>query len=100
IGCAVHWRGAVPKGRMYATAREKLIECAALVRAIQLGDLDRIIIPDSPLDVLAQQIVASCAAEEWNEDDLFALVRRAMPYRDLWRETYDSIVQMLSEGIA
>src|SRR5438105_654963 len=100
IGRAGHWRGAVPKGRVYATTRDELIECAALVRAIQLGDLDRIIIPDSPLDVLAQQIVASCAAEEWNEDDLFALVRRAMPYRDLSRETYESIIEMLSEGIA
>ncbi len=100
IGRAGHWRGAVPKGRVYATTRDELIECAALVRAIQLGDLDRIMIPDSPLDVLAQQIVATCAAEEWNEDDLFALVRRAMPYRDLSRETYESIIEMLSEGIA
>src|SRR5438309_4858035 len=100
IGRAGHWRGAIPKGRIFATTRDELVECAALMRAIQHGDLDRIIIPDSPLDVLSQQIVASCAAEEWNEDDLFALVRRAMPYRDLSRETYESIIEMLSEGIA
>ena len=57
-------------------------------------------IPEAPLDVLAQQIVAACAAEEWQEDDLFALVRRAYPYRNLARADFDEIVEMLSEGIA
>ena len=100
IGRAGHWRGAIPKGRIFATTRDELVECAALMRAIQHGDLDRIIIPDSPLDVLSQQIVACCAAEEWREDDLFAMVRRASPYRNLTRETFDSILQMLSDGMA
>jgi len=100
IGRAGHWRGAVPKGRIFGMTRDELMECAALVRAIQKGDLDRIMIPDAPLDVLAQQIVASCAAEEWKEDELFALVRQAYPYRNLSREQFDSILQMLSEGIS
>ena len=100
VGRSGHWRGAVPKGRLFATTRDDLMECAALVRAIKLGDLDRLIIPESPLDVLAQQIVAACAAEEWSEDDMFALARRAYPYRGLKRETFDSILEMLSEGIA
>ncbi len=162
VGRSGHWRGAVPKGRFFAGTRDDLLECAALVRAIQLGDLDRLIIPDAPLDILAQQIVAACAAEGttsrvaraprprtpeaasvvenskaefwsshsvgaedvalatvdtragrtrhtdnpepteggWDEDDLFALVTRAYPYRNLSRETYDSILEMLSEGIA
>jgi ATP-dependent Lhr-like helicase len=100
VGRSGHWRGAVPKGRFFATTRDDLLECAALARAIRHGDLDRLIIPDSPLDVLAQQIVAACAAEEWDEDELFALARRAYPYRNLERETFNSILEMLSEGIA
>jgi len=147
VGRSGHWRGAVPKGRFFATTRDDLLECAALVRAIRQGDLDRLMIPESPLDILAQQIVAICAAgknqpgspgrqqpgqdglaaagedagatsnraagsdpgvaedggpssDGWDEDDLFALVRRAYPYRDLKRETFDSILEMLAEGIA
>ena len=100
VGRSGHWRGAVPKGRFFATTRDDLVECAALVGAIKLGDLDRLMIPECPLDVLAQQIVAACAAEEWDEEAMFALVRRAYPYRHLKRETFDSILEMLSEGIA
>ena len=62
VGRSGHWRGAIPKGRFFATTRDELQECAALVRAIRHGDLDRIMIPDAPLDILAQQIVAICAA--------------------------------------
>ena len=127
VGRSGHWRGAVPKGRFVATTRDDLIECAALVRAIKHGDLDRLMIPEAPLDVLAQQIVAACAAggpglssgtgrgrdglatagedagaptEGWDEDELFALVTRAYSFRNLERETFDSILEMLSEGIA
>jgi ATP-dependent Lhr-like helicase len=100
IGRAGHWRGAIPKGRLFATTRDDLLECAALVRAIRQGDLDRIAIPEAPLDILAQQIVAMCAAEDWNENELFALLCRAYPYRHLAREVFDEIVEMLSEGIA
>src|SRR5882757_5503884 len=69
VGRSGHWRGAIPKGRLFATTRDDLVECAALVRAIRHGDLDRLVIPASPLDVLAQQIVAACASEEWDEDE-------------------------------
>ena len=100
VGRSGHWRGAVPKGRLFATTRDDLLECAALVRAIRQGDLDRLMIPESPLDVLAQQIVAACSAEEWDEEEMFALVRRAYPYRNLTRATFDSILEMLAEGIA
>src|SRR6202795_747631 len=100
VGRSGHWRGAVPKGRLFATTRDDLLECAALVRAIREGDLDRLMIPDSPMDVLAQQIVAACSAEEWGEDELFALVRRAYPYRNLARPAFEAILEMLSEGIA
>jgi len=100
VGRAGHWRGAIPKGRIFATTRDELIECAALVRAIRSGELDRIIIPENSLDVLAQQIVAACAADDWQEDDLFALVRRAHPYRNLTRREFDEIIEMLANGIA
>jgi ATP-dependent Lhr-like helicase len=158
VGRSGHWRGAVPKGRLFATTRDELLECAALVRAIRQGDLDRLMIPEAPLDILAQQIVATCAAESgsthvaraprprtpeavseledpkvgpgeddlarvsadritpaaldpragvpaphdpgWDEDELFALVKRAYPYRNLSRETYEAVLEMLSEGIA
>jgi ATP-dependent Lhr-like helicase len=99
-GRAGHWRGAVPKARIFATTRDELVECAALVRAIRQHDLDRLMIPDAPLDILAQQIVAACATEEWDEDELFALVARAYPYRNLLRTDYDRVLEMLSEGIA
>jgi ATP-dependent Lhr-like helicase len=100
VGRAGHWVGALPKGRLFATTRDELIECAALVRSIKRGELDRLEIPKAPLDILAQQIVAAAACEEFAEDDLFALVRRAMPYRNLDRADFDSVVTMLSEGIA
>jgi len=100
VGRSGHWRGAVPKGRLFATTRDDLLECAALVRAIRQGDLDRLMIPESPLDVLAQQIVAACSAEEWSEDEMFALVRHAYPYRNLTRPTFEAVLEMLSEGIA
>jgi ATP-dependent helicase Lhr and Lhr-like helicase len=100
IGRAGHWRGAVPKGRLFATTRDDLLECSALVRAIRQGDLDRIAVPEAPLDILAQQIVAMCAAEDWQEEELFQAVRRAYPYRDLARLDFEEIVAMLSEGIA
>ncbi len=100
IGRAGHWRGAVPKGRLFAMTRDDLAECAALVRAIRQGDLDRLAIPSAPLDILAQQIVAICACEEWGEDDLFRLVRRAYPYGELSRRDFDEIIAMLSDGIS
>jgi len=100
VGRAGHWRGAISKGRFFATTRDELVECAAIIRAIRQGDLDCLTLPDAPLDILAQQIVACCAADEWNEDELFALVRRARNYRDLSRETFDKILVMLSEGIS
>ncbi|RPJ55870.1 MAG: DEAD/DEAH box helicase [Acidobacteria bacterium] len=100
IGRSGHWRGAVPKGRIFATTRDELLECAALVRSIRRGELDRIRIPVAPTDILAQQITAAVASEEWREDDLYDLVKKAGPYRSLPRETFDAVVRMLSEGIS
>ena len=99
IGRSGHWKGAVPEGRLFATTRDELIECAALVRAIRRNELDRTSIPEAPLDILAQQIVAETACEEYAEDDLYALARRAYPYRSLDRSAFDAILEMLAEGI-
>jgi ATP-dependent Lhr-like helicase len=99
VGRAGHWRGAIPKGRIFATTRDDLMECAALVRAMRGGELDRLETPEKPLDVLMQQIVAACAAEPWEEDALFDVVRRAFPYRELTRDEFDELLCLLSEGI-
>jgi ATP-dependent Lhr-like helicase len=98
VGRSGHRLAAVPKGRLFPLSRDDLIECAALVRATREGRLDRLIIPAKPLDILAQQIVAAAACEEWSEDALFDLVRSAYPYRDLTRREFDDVVQMLAEG--
>ncbi len=100
VGRAGHWVGALPKGRIFCTTRDELIECAAVVRAIRAGILDKIEIPQAPLDILAQQLVAAAATGEWDEEKLFAMVRSAYPYRELPRERYESVVEMMSEGIA
>jgi len=99
VGRSGHALGLTPKGRLFPTTRDELIECAALVRAVAAGRLDRVWPPVAPLDILAQQIVAECACEPWREDDLYDLVRRAWPYASLERHDFDEIVEMLSEGI-
>ncbi|HLH43835.1 MAG TPA: DEAD/DEAH box helicase [Bryobacteraceae bacterium] len=99
-GRAGHWVGALPKARFFASTRDELIECAALVRAIRRGVLDKLEIPVAPLDILAQQIVAAAACEDLAEEELFRLVRRAWPYRGLSRRDFDQVLEMLSEGIA
>ena len=100
IGRSGHWVGAMPEGRLFATTRDELIECAALVRAIREGELDRLEIPQAPLDILAQQIVAVVACEEFAEDDLYDFVRVTYPYHNLPRGDFDAVIEMLSEGMA
>ncbi|RMH09895.1 MAG: DEAD/DEAH box helicase [Nitrospirae bacterium] len=98
IGRAGHWIGAIPKGRLFCTTRDELVECAAVVQAMQAGDLDPVTIPVTPLDILAQQIVAEVAAQEWAIDELYALCTRAYPYRHLSRQQFEQVVHMLAEG--
>ena len=101
VGRSGHWHGGLPKGRLFPLSRDGLTECAALMRCVRRGELDRIEIPPGPLDILAQQIVASAAArEEWDEEALFALLQRAWPYRNLERTHFDQVVKVLSEGYA
>ena len=99
VGRAGHWRGAIPKGRLFATTRDDLLEQAALIKKMRAGELDRLEIPDQPIDVLMQQIVACCGAESWEEEALFNVLRRAYPYRNLSRSLYDELVTLLNTGI-
>jgi ATP-dependent Lhr-like helicase len=99
VGRSGHSRGATPKGRLFPTTRDELVECAALMRGTVRGRLDAVHPPRTPLDILAQQIVAACAAEDWKEAALYALVCRAAPFAELSREHFDEVVELLSEGI-
>jgi ATP-dependent Lhr-like helicase len=99
VGRSGHWIGARPKGLFYATTRDELIECAALVRALRSDAIDALTIPRAPLDILAQQIVAACAEHEWAIDDLYAMLRSAYPYRELDRRDFDAVVAMLADGV-
>ena len=100
VGRAEHRRGGLPKGRIFPLSRDELIECAALLRCVHRGELDRLSVPEKPLDVLAQQIVAAASTEDWEETRLFDLIRCSWPYRNLTRDEFDSAVKMLAEGFS
>src|SRR5205807_4185773 len=100
VGRSGHSVGGTPKGRLFPLSRDDLVECAALLDSVRRGELDRLRVPEQPLDVLAQQIVAEVAAREYGEDELYALVRQAWPYRNLAREDFAAVVEMLSEGFS
>ncbi len=99
VGRSGHARGATPKGRLYPTTRDELVECAAALRGVSKGRLDRVLPPRAPLDILAQQVVAAAAAEPWSEDALYTLVRRTAPYADLPREDFEAVLELVSEGV-
>lgn len=117
VGRSGHWLEAIPKGVFYPLTRDDLVQCVAAIRAVRKGELDRLTVPEKPLDILAQQMVATVAsmtpaAGRKNKEDqqepssglretaLWHLVRKAYPYRNLTEEEYEEILQMLSEGIA
>ena len=98
VGRSGHTVRGTPKGRLFPLSRDDLVECAALLCAVNEGELDRLVMMPQPLDVLAQQTVAESACESWSEDELFRLWRGAYPYRELAREHFDEVVQMVAEG--
>jgi ATP-dependent Lhr-like helicase len=100
VGRSNHGVLGVPKGVLFPLTRDELVQCAACVRAARTGSLDRVVFPSKPLDVLAQQIVAECAAGEMGEEETLGLARRAAPYRDLDRDEFEDVLEMLSEGVA
>lgn len=99
IGRACHNVGGTPKGRLVAMTRDDLLECAAAVRAMQAGRIDRPVQRDCPLDILAQQLVAACAAEDWEIEALWALARRAAPFAALARPAFEQVLGMLGDGV-
>ena len=134
VGRSGHWLGAIPKGIFYPLTRDDLLQSVAAIRAVRQGQLDKLAITNNPLDVLAQQMVATVASLELtaksrarrssasffprvageerggggdksrdeagiSEDELWQLMRSAYPYRDLAREDFDQLLEMLSEGV-
>jgi ATP-dependent Lhr-like helicase len=100
VGRSGHAIGGTPKGRLFPLSRDDLVECVALIDSVRRGELDRLHIPERPLDVLAQQIVAETAAQDWPEAALYDRLRRGWPFRSLAREDFDAVVRMLAEGFA
>jgi ATP-dependent Lhr-like helicase len=98
VGRSGHQVGGTPKGRLFATTRDDLIECAALLDCVRRGELDTLLIPVAPLDVLAQQIIAEVSCQEWQEQALLTLIHRASPYAELDERHYQALLQMLAEG--
>src|SRR5690348_4035689 len=100
VGRAQHQRGGLPKGRLFPLTRDELVECTAMLGCVQRRQLDQLVMPEKPLDILSQQIVACAATEDWLVDDLFNVLRLAYPYRTLTREEFDNVVRMLAEGFS
>ena len=98
VGRSGHTLAGTPRGRLFPLTRDELVEGAAILDAVRRGELDKVIIPEQPLDVLSQQIIAEVANGEFTEDELFQMTVRAYPYRDLTREEFDDVITMLSEG--
>ena len=99
VGRSGHTRFGTPRGRLFPLTRDELVECAGLLRAVRAGRLDMLCPARQPLDILAQQVVAACAAEDWEEEALFELVRHSSHFADLSREDYEAVLVLLSEGI-
>ncbi len=100
VGRSNHTVAGFPKGRIFPLSRDELVECASIIDAVRRGELDRLEIPEQPLDILAQQIVAASAPEEWTEDELFRTITGAYPYRNLARDKFNEVVRMLAEGFS
>src|SRR5579864_7809087 len=97
-GRASHTLRGVPKARPFPLSRDELVECTALLDAVARCELDRLTIPDKPLDVLAQQIVADVAARDWPERQLYEALTRASPYAGLGYDEYLDVVRTLADG--
>ncbi|MEM7541956.1 MAG: DEAD/DEAH box helicase [Pseudomonadota bacterium] len=100
IGRSGHALDRTPKGRLFPQTPDDLVECLALLSMIKRDELDELIVPPGPLDVLAQQLVAEVASGEWRLDDLYALAKSTAPYRDLNRAHFEQVLDMLSDGFS
>ena len=100
VGRAGHAVGGIARGRLFPQTRDELVESITLLDMVRRDELDSIVIPPGPLDVLAQQLVAECACADYALDDLLALVRRAWPYHGLAADDFRAVVRMLAEGFS
>ena len=100
VGRAEHRRDGMPKGRLFPLSRDELVEAVAILRSVRNRELDRLEMPQKPLDLLAQQMVACAASEDWAEEPLFELMRSAYPYRNLTRKEFDEVLRTLAEGFS
>ncbi|GJM28248.1 MAG: ATP-dependent DNA helicase [Cyclobacteriaceae bacterium] len=100
VGRSGHSVKGTPKGRLFPLSRDELVESAALMQAIKYRELDTLEIPEQPIDVLAQQIVAEVANHEYGTKDLYQLVTRAFPYRNLSLKDFNEVLDMLAQGYA
>ena len=107
VGRSGHCIDGTPKGMLVPLTRDDLVECSALLWSVNKGELDVIEMPDKPLDILAQQIIAEVSSSQvapqsdndtWDLDTLFKLVTKAYPYRELSRAEFDAVIKMISEG--
>jgi len=98
VGRSGHQVEGTPKGRLFPTSRDDLIECVALLDCVRRGELDEVRIPRAPLDVLAQQIIAEVSCQPWPEQALLDCLRRAQPYAGLDEQHYQALLRMLAEG--
>ena len=98
VGRSGHSVGGTPKGILFPLSRDDLVECVALLDSVRRGELDQLVVPEKPMDILAQQIVAEVAGREWEVDALYDLCHRAYPYRALSLDQFNEIVRMLADG--
>jgi len=98
VGRSGHALSRTPKGRIFPLTQDELVTATALLDAIRREELDRTRLPGHPLDILAQQIVAACVPEPWEEERLLETFRRAWPYRDLRREDFEDVVRLHAAG--
>jgi ATP-dependent helicase Lhr and Lhr-like helicase len=96
IGRAGHHVGAVSRGIVFPKFRGDLLACAAVTEHVVRGDVEATYYPRNPLDIVAQQIVAMLVDAEMQVDDVYALVRRAAPFHDLPRRSFEGVLDMLS----
>jgi ATP-dependent Lhr-like helicase len=96
IGRAGHSVGETSRGVVIPKFRGDLLESAAVVEGMLEGRIESTVVPRKALDVLAQQVVAMCALDEWDVDQLGRVVRRAYPYSDLGPRAFESVLDMLS----
>ena len=100
VGRSGHAVGGIPKGRLFPCTRDELVECVALLDSVRRGELEALRVAGGAIDVLAQQVVAEAADREWRYGDLYAVCRRAWPYRDLSPDRFEAVVDMLANGFS